>query len=214
VRTLVSACADRGIGAVSLFAFSTENWRRPKAEVAALMLLLRHFVKKEVKAMIADGVRLTVLGDKAGLPDSLQALIADAEAKTAQGARIRLNVAINYGGHWDVVNAVHQWQKANPGKAATDMTEQDLESHLSTAGMPPPDLLIRTGGESRISNFLIWQMAYTEFYFTPTLWPDFDEVQLDAALASFAERDRRFGAEGVPVPVLAEDAQALQDIES
>lgn len=195
VRALVNACAERGIPYLTIFAFSTENWRRPGAEVAALMLLLRHFVQKEVSNMVAQGVRLRVLGDRIPLPPPLQSLIESAEEQTAHGTRIQLNVAINYGGQSDIVGAVKAWQAANPSLGVVDLTPAALEAHLSTTGLPDPDLLVRTGGESRISNFLIWQMAYTELYFTSTLWPDFDAAHLDMAINSFRQRERRFGGE-------------------
>jgi undecaprenyl diphosphate synthase len=195
VRTLVRACAAREIPVVTIFAFSTENWRRPRAEVAALMLLLRRFIQQEVSNLVSEGVRLRFLGNRHALAPALQALMASAETHTAGGQRLQLNVALNYGGQWDIVQSVQAWARANPGQSVESLSPQALEPFLCTAGLPPPDLLIRTGGESRISNFMLWQLAYSEFYFTPTLWPDFNGDQLDAAIASFNQRERRFGAD-------------------
>ena len=194
VRALVQACVDHGVEYLTLFAFSTENWGRPSDEVSTLMGLFIQYLEKEMANMRAEGVRLKILGDISRFPPELQQRIHDAEADTLQQPKITLNVAANYGGRWDIVQAVQQWAKANPGASAQHLTEQDLAQHLSTAGMPEVDLLIRTGGESRISNFLLWQVAYAELYFTEVLWPDFDVPQLNQALAWFAGRERRFGA--------------------
>ena len=193
VRDLVKACADQGVGYLTLFAFSTENWRRPSDEVSTLMGLFVQYLEKEMKAMQAEGVRLQVLGDISAFPEELQQRIEVAQNATVHNHTITLNVAANYGGRWDIVQAVQRWALANPGASAQHLTEQDLAQHLSTAGMPEVDLLIRTGGESRISNFLLWQVAYAELYFTDVLWPDFDAQQLARALAWFANRERRFG---------------------
>ena len=193
VRDLVKACADQGVGYLTLFAFSTENWRRPSDEVSTLMGLFVQYLEKEMKAMQAEGVRLQVLGDISAFPEELQQRIEVAQNATVHNHTITLNVAANYGGRWDIVQAVQRWALAHPGASAQHLTEQDLAQHLSTAGMPEVDLLIRTGGESRISNFLLWQVAYAELYFTDVLWPDFDTQQLARALAWFANRERRFG---------------------
>jgi len=194
IRGIVRACSERGIGYLTLFAFSTENWKRPPDEVSALMRLLMIYLQKEVADMNANGVRLQIIGDTSRFDGRLQELIAQAHALTAANTRIVLTVAVNYGGRWDMLQAAKAWQAANPGRPIAEMDESGLQAHLCMAGLPDPDLLVRTGGEARISNFLLWQMAYTELYFTDTLWPDFKAPELDKALHSFAQRDRRFGS--------------------
>ena len=194
VRDLVKHAADRGVSHLTLFAFSTENWGRPDDEVSTLMGLFIQYLEKEMKAMQAEGVRLRVLGDISRFPPELQERIHSAETVTVHNHTITLNVAANYGGQWDIVQAVKLWHQANPGQDLQSLEPEALAQHLSTAGMPELDLLIRTGGESRLSNFLIWQAAYAELYFTPTLWPDFDVAQFEQALQWFASRERRFGA--------------------
>jgi undecaprenyl diphosphate synthase len=198
VRDLVKACVDKGIRYLTLFAFSTENWKRPQEEVSTLMGLFVQYLQKELDDMRAEGVRLNVIGDISRFPTDLQDNIRQAMASTASNTGITLSVAANYGGRWDIVQAVQAWQAAHPHQTVADLTDEALGNYLSTAGLPEPDLLIRTGGESRISNFLLWQLAYAEFYFADTLWPDFDTAEFDKALAWFAGRERRFGA----VPVL------------
>jgi undecaprenyl diphosphate synthase len=176
-----------------LFAFSTENWLRPADEVSTLMGLFVQYLEKEMGALADAGVRLKVIGDVAGFAPELQTRIHSAEAATQHNQAITLVVAANYGGQWDVVQAFKNWQAANPESNASQLTQEQLAQHLSTAGMPNPDLLIRTGGEQRISNFLLWQAAYSELYFTDTLWPDFDDAELGKALHWYAARERRFG---------------------
>jgi undecaprenyl diphosphate synthase len=193
VRAMVQACADRGVRFVTLFAFSTENWQRPKDEVSALMRLLTVYLQKEVSDMNAKGVRLRVVGDTQGFDARMQALIRDAEQNTAHNTTITLTIAANYGGRWDMLQAVKAWQAAHPGQSADALDEAALESHLSMAYAPAPDLLIRTGGESRVSNFLLWQLAYTELFFTDALWPSFTPAVLDQAIAWYGTCDRRFG---------------------
>lgn len=194
VREIVEACAERGVAHVTLFAFSTENWGRPADEVSGLMGLLVMYLRKEVSEMHARGVRFKLVGDIRGFDASLQKLIAHAEELTAGNERITLNIAANYGGRWDMLQAVQAWQAANPGQSAEALSDEVLRPYLSTAHSPDPDLMIRTGGESRISNFMLWQAAYTELFFTDTLWPDFTPQVLDSALAWYAGRERRFGA--------------------
>ena len=202
VRNIVQACADRGIKHLTLFAFSTENWRRPKDEVSGLMGLLALYLQKEVDNMNARGVRLKVIGDTSQFDARLQALIHDAQNNTAHNRKITLTIAANYGGRQDIVQAVKSWHAAHPDEAIDALNEAKLAAHLSLADAPEPDLLIRTGGESRISNFMLWQMAYTEIFVTDVLWPGFSEDELDKALAWYATRDRRFGSSGpVPEPV-------------
>ena len=196
VKALVEQCAQLGIRYLTLFAFSTENWKRPADEVSTLMGLFVQYLEKEMRALAAAGVRLKVVGDVAGFPAELQTRIHAAEAATQHNQAITLTVAANYGGQWDVVQAVKNWQAANPDASVASLTQAQLAQHLSTAGMPDVDLLIRTGGEQRISNFLLWQSAYAELYFTDVLWPDFDEVELHKALASYTQRTRRFGQTG------------------
>jgi undecaprenyl diphosphate synthase len=193
VRALVESCAKKGIKYLTLFAFSTENWKRPADEVSTLMGLFVQYLEKEMSALSEAGVRLKVIGDTSAFPTDLQTRIQMAEQTTVKNQAITLTVAANYGGQWDVVQAVQRWQQSHPSKSLTQLTQQQLAQHLSTAGMPDPDLLIRTGGEQRISNFLLWQCAYAELYFTDVLWPDFDEAQLAKALSWYSDRTRRFG---------------------
>ena len=194
VREIVQACAEAGVPYLSLFAFSTENWKRPEEEVSSLMGLFMTYLEREVSSMNDNGVRLRVLGDVARFSEPLQALIRQAEAQTAGNTRITLLVCANYGGRWDMLQAARAWQSAHPDKSLQEMTEDSLAPYLSTAGAPEVDLLIRTGGESRVSNFLLWQAAYAELYFTDDLWPDFKPQRLHDALGWFAGRDRRFGS--------------------
>lgn len=195
VRNIVQACSDRGIGHITLFAFSTENWSRPVEEVSSLMGLLVIYLEKEVADMNAHGVRLKVVGDIKRFDTRLQTLIQTAQEKTASNSRITLTIAANYGGRWDMLQAVAAWQAAHPGEPIDAAAESALRPYLSMAYAPDPDLVIRTGGDSRISNFLLWQMAYSELFFTDTLWPDFSPKVLDEAIAWFGQRDRRFGGE-------------------
>ncbi len=194
VRDLVTACVNKGIQHLTLFAFSTENWKRPEEEVSTLMGLFIQYLEKEMQDMQAEGVRLNVIGDTSRFPQTLQDKIKATEQNTAHNTGIMLNVAANYGGQWDIVQAVKAWQQAHPEKALVDLSPEALSPFLSAADQPEPDLLIRTGGESRISNFMLWQLAYAELYFTDVLWPDFDVPQLLKALDWFAARERRFWA--------------------
>jgi len=196
VRQIVEACSARGVRYLTLFAFSTENWKRPAEEVTSLMGLLVHYLQKEVSDMHRTGVRLKVVGDLSRFDQRLQNLMASVQALTAQNSQITLTIAANYGGRWDMMQAVQAWQTANPALTVADMDEAALRPYLGMAYAPDPELLIRTGGESRISNFMLWQIAYTEMFFTDTLWPDFSAPVLDQALEWFCARDRRFGASG------------------
>ena len=193
VRPLVEACIASGVQCLTLFAFSTENWKRPPEEVSTLMGLFLQYLEKEIDAMARDGVRLRVIGDVAAFPQPLQERIHQAQARTAHNDKINLVVAANYGGQWDVVQAAQHWLAAHPDAAPSALTQEALAAHLSTADLPELDLLIRTGGERRISNFLLWQAAYAELYFTDVLWPEFNVGQFEQALTWFAGRDRRFG---------------------
>jgi undecaprenyl diphosphate synthase len=193
VRSIVQACADHGVRYLTLFAFSTENWQRPAEEVSSLMGLLVHYLEKEVDDMNATGVRLKVVGDTRRFDARLQRLMRESQEKTAGNKRITLTIAANYGGRWDMLQAARAWQENHPGQSLDGLDEDSLRSYLSMAYAPDPELLIRTGGESRISNFMLWQTAYTELFFSPALWPDFDEKMLDEAPAWYRQRDRRFG---------------------
>ena len=183
--------AQRGVEYLTVFAFSSENWKRPSDEVSGLMGLVLVSVSKYLARLAADGVRIRVIGDRTGVSARLLEVWDRAEASTAANTRIHLAVAFNYGGRWDVVQACRR--ALSEGVSADDLDEAVLSRHVELGDLPDPDLLIRTGGEMRISNFLLWQAAYAELYFCDCLWPDFDASQIDAALASYARRDRRFG---------------------
>jgi undecaprenyl diphosphate synthase len=190
VRTIVQACAERGVEQLTLFAFSSENWRRPQEEVSLLMELFMRALENEVSRLHRNGIRFRVVGDLEAFGPKLLGMIDEAQALTQNNTRLVLNIAANYGGRWDVLQAVNRLiQHGHEGP----VTEADLASNLCLADAPEPDLFIRTGGEKRISNFLLWQLAYTELYFTDTLWPDFDAKSLDAAIGSYRMRERRFG---------------------
>jgi len=191
VRAALRACADRGVEYLTLFAFSSENWRRPPEEVALLMKLFRTALEREVDELHASGVRLKVVGDTRRFDPKLRKLIERGEELTAQNRRVTLTIAANYGGRWDILQAMSRLLKDKPSLEQVD--EDLLAPYLAMSYAPEPDLFIRTGGEQRISNFLLWQLAYSELYFTDTLWPDFDAAALDAAIASFRGRERRFG---------------------
>ena len=193
VRKVVRACANAGVSHLTLFAFSTENWRRPSDEVGKLMDLFVQYLQKELRDMQQAGIRLRVIGDRDRLGNDLRDWIDQAEEATRGHDRFHLTVALNYGGQWDILQALQKWQMAHPQRTVDSLQEDELKAFLSTHELPDPDLLIRTGGEARISNFLLWQMAYTEMYFTDTLWPDFNESALQRALLWFGQRVRRFG---------------------
>jgi undecaprenyl diphosphate synthase len=194
VRAVVESCIRSQISHLSLFAFSTENWRRPQEEISVLMGLFASYLQKEVNEMEENGVRLKVVGDKSKFSLELQELIQRAETQTQHNDKLTLRVAANYGGRWDMVQAAKSWQLHNPDLNFASLTEEGLAAHLSTADAPEMDLLIRTGGESRISNFMLWQAAYAEMFFIDALWPDFSVKQFNEALEWFSKRDRRFGS--------------------
>lgn len=194
VRGCVEACIQRGIEYLTLFAFSSENWRRPEEEVSLLMRLFVTALEREVAKMHANNIRLKVVGDLSRFDAKLQEMIASAERRTANNTRLTVTVCANYGGRWDIMQATGKMIAANPG--LTTFTEEQLAVHLAMAYAPEPDLFIRTGGEERISNFLLWQLAYSELYFTDTYWPDFSIESLDAAIESYQHRERRFGRTG------------------
>ena len=191
LRGVIRACAERGVSHLTVFAFSSENWRRPQEEVTLLMDLFMRALENEVARLHENDIRFRVIGDLSGFTERIQNLIRDAEALTRDNTRLTFTVAANYGGRWDIVQAVKKLMAA--GVAAEEVSEAVLTQHLSMAELPEPDLFIRTGGEQRISNFLLWQLAYTELYFTDALWPDFNAAALDEAIASYRKRERRFG---------------------
>ena len=191
VRDVVEACVVRGVEFQTLFAFSSENWRRPAEEVSVLMRLFMTALEREVTKMHVNSIRLKVVGDLSRFDAKLQRMIANAERRTANNSRLTVNICANYGGRWDMMQAIGKMVAAHPG--ATDFSEEQLAPHLAMAYAPEPDLFIRTGGEQRISNFMLWQLAYTEMYFTETYWPDFTGASLDEAILSYQQRERRFG---------------------
>lgn len=201
VRTVVRACAEKGIGALTLFAFSSENWRRPPEEVGLLMGLFLNALEQEVRKLHENNVRLRVIGGREAFNQKLQQRIAEGEALTRGNTGLNLVIAANYGGRWDLTEAARELaRRVERGELRPqDITAELLESCLSISDLPEPDLFIRTGGEQRISNFLLWHLAYTELYFTDTLWPDFDRRVFERALASYATRQRRFGRTGEQV---------------
>ena len=195
VRGTVRACIERGVGYLTLFAFSSENWRRPEDEVSILMELFLRALEQEVAKLHENGIRFKVAGDLARFDVRIRELISAGESLTADNARLTLTIAANYGGRWDIAQAARRYFAAPAGveRSNREFRPEDLEPYLAMAYAPEPDLFIRTGGEQRISNFLLWQLAYTELYFTPTLWPDFDIAALDAAIDWYRQRERRYG---------------------
>ena len=195
VKTIAQAAARRGVQCLTLFAFSTENWQRPPREVNLLLDLMRGVLNDDIDELNREGARLRFVGDRTRFPDDLQALMAQAEQRTAANGRLHLSIAVNYGGRWDIVQAARRLADAvRAGDLDADaIDEDDFASFLSLGDLPPPDLCIRTGGDRRISNFLLWDFAYTEFYFTADYWPDFDEEKLALAFADFGVRQRRYG---------------------
>lgn len=201
VRKTIKACVEQGVEVLTLFAFSSENWRRPKEEVGLLMKLFMTALDSEVKKLHRNGVRLRVIGELSAFSPELQQRIVDAEALTLSNTTLTLTIAANYGGRWDIVQAARTLaaQVERGELRSADINEELLRQQLCLADLPEPDLFIRTGGEQRISNFLLWQLAYTEFYFTDLLWPAFDGAALQQAFDSFAGRQRRFGRTGEQV---------------
>lgn len=206
VRRIVEACVERGIAVLTLFAFSSENWHRPQKEVSLIMDLFIRSLRKEARRLHRNGVKLKIIGDRGAFSQKLQQQIVEVEALTEDNRGLVLQVAANYGGRWDITQAARQLaERVAAGEMSpSQIDEAALEEKLSFPGLPEPDLFIRTGGEKRISNFLLWQCAYTELYFTDILWPDFDRAALDAALQDFANRQRRFGRTGEQVRDQAE----------
>jgi undecaprenyl diphosphate synthase len=195
VEAVVKRCAELKIDALSLFAFSSENWRRPGKEVSILMDLFSQALKGQVTRLHNNNIRLKIIGDLSRFSESLQQQIEQAHQLTENNTGLTLNICANYGGRWDIIQSVQQIaEQVKRGELEPEaITEQMISDSLTTATLPEPDLFIRTGGEQRVSNFLLWQMAYTEFYFTDSLWPEFGAAELDQAIASFTSRERRFG---------------------
>ena len=200
VRMCIEQCSQRGVEALTLFAFSSENWRRPAEEVGSLMGLFVEALDREIDELHRQSVRLRFIGERRSLSVRLQAHIAAAEARTAANAGLKLQVAMSYGGRWDIVQAAQRLARecASGALRADEINEETLAARLALAGLPEADLLIRTGGEQRISNFLLWDLAYAELYFSMRLWPDFALSDLEEALAYFAGRERRFGRIAAP----------------
>ena len=188
LRRCVKACGDRNVGVLTVFAFSSENWNRPVEEVSGLMDLMVGALGREVPKLSADGVQLHFIGERGGLSEKMLAGLQQAEAATAHNRKLVLNVCFNYGGRWDIARAAARL--AERGEA---LTEQNLDREMALSHVPDPDLFIRTGGEQRMSNFLLWQSAYSELFFSDRLWPEFDEAALDEAIAAYQSRERRFG---------------------
>jgi len=198
VRKIIRECANLGIEALTLFAFSSENWRRPETEVAAIMGLFMEALDREVAELHANRVRVRIIGNRQRLSVRLQQRIAEAEALTANNDGLKLQVAVSYGGRWDVLEAAKRLAaRAASGEIrANDIDEEMFSAELQLSDLPDPDLFIRTGGDHRVSNFLLWNIAYVELFFTDVLWPDFDEAEFKLALEDFAGRERRFGLTG------------------
>jgi len=191
LRRVVSACVDFGVKVLTVYAFSTENWNRPKAEVDGLMNILETVIDNELRDLHAQGVQVRHIGDLQKLSPALQKKVRDGVTLTENNTKLTLNIAFNYGGRDEILHAIRELMKENV--KAEDLTAEMISNHLYTAGLPDPDLVIRTSGEFRISNFLIWQSAYSEWYVTDTFWPDFNKEQFKIALDAYADRDRRFG---------------------
>ena len=193
VRKIVQECRRMGVEYLTVFAFSSENWRRPPEEVGFLMKLFLKSLKGEVSRLAENDISLRLIGDLSRFDSAIQDMVQFSEQKTAGCKGLTFTIAANYGGRWDVLQAMRQCIAANPNLQPEQVTEELLQPHLSMAYAPEPDLFIRTGGEQRISNFLLWQLAYTELYFTDVLWPDFDEAELHKAFDWYSQRERRFG---------------------
>jgi len=207
-REIIQTCSDKNIKALTLFAFSSENWKRPEKEVGLLMELFFTALKGEIKRLNKNNVRMSFIGDLSAFSEKLQKQIAKSVESTCMNTGLELRIAVNYGGRWDIVNAFRSIaEKIESGDvSALDVDEKLVSEYMSLSELPEPDLFIRTGGEKRISNFLLWQLAYTELYFCDELWPDFNESVFEQALVSFASRQRRFGKTGEQVAGITEDA--------
>ena len=203
LRRCVRACAERGVAVLTVFAFSSENWNRPREEVSGLMELLVKALTREVPQLAKDGVCLRFVGERTGLSEPVNVGLARAEEITSTNTRLRLNVCFNYGGRWDIAQAA-----AGLAQRGEPITEASLGAAMQMGEGPDPDLIIRTGGEQRISNFLLWQAAYSELYFSDKLWPEFDDSELDLAIAAFGQRERRFGKTSEQILVRSDSQQA------
>ena len=192
-RKVATYCKDIGVEYLTVYAFSTENWARPKEEVDAIMALLEKYLRESIEKMARDGIRLKIFGDTSALSEKLRALIGETDALTEQIEGFQANVCLNYGGRDEIVRAARKWAEIAASGAAGALDEARFGELLYSAGIPDPELLIRPGGEQRLSNFLLWQCAYSEFYFTDVLWPDFDGREIDRAIAAYRQRERRFG---------------------
>lgn len=192
VRNAIKSCGDHGVKFLTLFAFSSENWRRPDDEVSFLMQLFAGALEQEMEKLHENGIRFKVIGDITRFEPKIIEFIQQGEQLTANNSKLTLTIAANYGGRWDIMQALQKMME-KPHRLTAQFKEEDLAQYLSMNYAPEPDLFIRTGGEYRISNFLLWQLAYTELYFTDTLWPDFDEKEFDLAIQSYQQRERRFG---------------------
>jgi len=199
VRKVVELCKDSGVEYLTLFAFSSENWRRPKDEVTFLMNLFFKALDKEVAKLHKNNIRLKLIGDLSQFPENIQQRVVEAERLTENNTSLVLTVAANYGGRWDILNAMQKALAENPSIDPLSINETWLHPHLAMSYAPEPDLFIRTGGEQRVSNFLLWQLAYTEMYFTETFWPDFDKKAFQESLEWYRKRERRFGQTGLQV---------------
>ncbi len=206
LREVVRACRDMGVGYLTVFAFSSENWRRPADEVSFLMGLFIKVLEREAAKMHRNNIRLKIIGDRSQFDEKLRIAMEEAERLTSGNSGLTLTIAANYGGRWDVMHAVHSLLQDHP-EWGQSFTEDQLQPYLSMSDAPEPDLFIRTGGEQRISNFMLWQLAYTELYFTDTLWPAFNKIELEKAIASYQNRERRFGRTSEQVQQISAQVQ-------
>ncbi|MBV9767808.1 MAG: di-trans,poly-cis-decaprenylcistransferase, partial [Acidobacteriaceae bacterium] len=215
VRTVVETCAQLGIEALTLYAFSVENWKRPRHEIEGLWRLLRFYLRRELPNLMRNGIRLVAIGRLESLPETVQTELNTVMRKTAHNQGMRLNLAINYGGRTELVDAVNSMlenARLEGNLDALEITEEGITEHLYTAGLKDPDLLIRTSGEMRLSNFLLWQIAYAELYVTETLWPDFGRTELLEAIFDYQNRERRFGGlTRTPVSVLEDSSLLIEE---
>ena len=215
VRVIVQRCAEMGVEALTLFAFSSENWRRPRREVSLLLELFSVALEQEVDKLHQNNVRLKIIGDASAFPKKLQSLISSAEALTENNTALNLSIAANYGGRWDMVKGFQAIAaEVQAGRLEPqDISENLISQHLCLAHLPEPDLFIRSGGEQRISNYLLWQLAYTELYFTECLWPDFDSTAFEVALESYKARQRRFGRTSEQVEAQTNNESAIPSLQ-
>ena len=202
LNQMIQQCSDRGVSYLSVFAFSTENWKRPRGEVSLLMRIFSRAVRRYLDQLKKNQIRLSFVGDKKGLPESVRSLCNRVESQTQTYKGMRLIVALNYGGRWEILEAFKKMaQKIKTGQIKTcELTEEEVKAHLPSKELPFPHLIVRTGGVSRLSNFYLWQAAYSELYVTDVLWPDFNEAELEKAFAFYKKTERRFGTTSKPPP--------------